>query len=87
MPYVVYILFSPTKNKYYVGYTGDDLVSRMKKHNTHHKGFTGNSQDWRIVFSESFAEKQDALKREKEIKSWKSRIRIEKLINGSEHPA
>ncbi|MBL7910664.1 MAG: GIY-YIG nuclease family protein [Bacteroidia bacterium] len=37
----LYILFSPSKNKYYVGHTGDDLVERIRKHNSNHKGFTG----------------------------------------------
>ncbi|MDP1799991.1 MAG: GIY-YIG nuclease family protein [Bacteroidota bacterium] len=38
--FCLYILFSPTKDKYYVGHTGDDLVERIRKHNSNHKGFT-----------------------------------------------
>lgn len=36
--------------------------------------------DWEIVFKENFTEKGKAMQREKEIKSWKSRKRIEQLI-------
>ncbi len=84
----VYILFSPSLNKYYIGFTGDALEERLKKHNSNHKGFTGGKGDWVVKHSELFEEKSSALKREKEIKKWKSRKMIEKLICsvGSEHP-
>ena len=80
MTFTVYILYSKTLHKYYVGFTGDEIVERLRKHNSNHKGFTGNVADWVKVFSEHYSEKQSAMKREKEIKSWKSRIRIEQLI-------
>lgn len=75
----LYILFSPTKNKYYIGHTGDDLVERIRKHNSNHKGFTGGIGDWELKYSEEYVAKSEAMKREKEIKSWKSRKMIEKL--------
>jgi putative endonuclease len=80
-----YILYSPSKDKYYIGYTGDLLSERLRKHNSNHKGFTGKLGDWQIKYTEEFYEKSDALKREREVKKWKSRKLIEKLI-GSEHP-
>jgi putative endonuclease len=76
----VYILFSTTLNKYYVGYTGDDLLGRIRKHNTNHKGFTGGIGDWLLKYSEEHSTKEEAQKREKQIKHWKSRKLIEKLI-------
>ena len=81
----VYILFSVRISKYYVGFTGDDPEERQRKHNSNHKGFTGGIGDWKIVYKEVFETKSEAQKREKEIKNWKSRKMIEKLI-GSEHP-
>jgi putative endonuclease len=86
MVFHVYILFSASRNKYYVGHTGDELEERIRKHNSNHKGFTGKTGDWKIVYSEKFETKYLAYKRELEIKSWKSRTRIEKLI-GLEHSA
>ena len=83
--FIVYILFSPTKNKYYIGFTGDDIQERLRKHNTDHKGFTGGKGDWKLRYQEEFLLKQDACKRELQIKKWKSRKLIEKLI-GLEHP-
>ena len=83
MQYKVYILFSVILNKYYVGYTGDDLNERLRKHNSNHKGFTGKTGDWKIVYQESFQLKSDASNREIEIKKWKSRKKIELLIKNN----
>ncbi len=76
----LYILFSEGKNKYYVGFTGDILNERLRRHNSNHKGFTGRIPDWKIVYKEEFLNKKDAMQREKTIKKWKSRNMIEKLI-------
>jgi putative endonuclease len=76
--YHVYILFSPSKNKYYIGYTGDELLERIRKHNSNHKGFTGKRGDWKLVHKEIFTDKNFAMQRELKIKSWKSR----KMIGG-----
>ena len=75
-----YILFSKSKNKYYIGSTSN-LEERLNKHNSNHKGFTGGIGDWKIMYSEKFENYNLALKREKQIKKWKSRVMIEKLIN------
>jgi len=85
MAFTVYILHSNSIDKYYIGFTGDDLAERLRKHNSNHKGFTGGKADWVIVFTEVFAVKTEAMQREKEIKSWKSHKKIEKLI-GLNHP-
>ena len=85
-----YILFSNQLNRYYVGASRDVVDKRTYKHNHKHKGFTAAANDWCVVYVETFQEFKDALSREKQIKAWKSRIMIEKLINvsghGSAHP-
>jgi len=80
MKFTVYILFSPSKNKYYVGFTGDDIIERIRKHNTNHRGFTGGICDWILAYKENFDSKKDAMQREKQIKNWRSRKMIEQLI-------
>ena len=87
MKYYFYILYSLTIDSYYVGHTSD-LESRIRKHNTHHKGYTGKANDWRLVYSEQYSDKKSAYARERQVKSWKSRTMIENLIgrSGSEHP-
>ena len=77
--YFTYILYSPTRDKYYVG-SCEDVNKRLIKHNTNHSGFTGKTGDWVIKWTELCTSKVEALKREKQIKSWKSRKMIEKLI-------
>jgi putative endonuclease len=79
--YFVYIIYSATKDKYYVGECAD-VDERLRRHNTNHKGFTGGTGDWKLVYCEIFDQKEKALAREKQIKSWKSRKVIEKLISG-----
>ena len=76
----VYILYSETKNKYYVGYTRDSITERIRKHNSNHKGFTGETGDWEMKYSEIFETNKEAINREKQIKGWKSKKLIEKLI-------
>lgn len=85
MQFYVYIIFSVAKNSYYIGFTGADLSERLRKHNSNHKGYTGNTDDWELVYKENHQSKAEAIKREKQIKSWKSRKLIEKLI-GFEYP-
>ncbi len=79
MPYYLYILYSPSGDVYYVGYTSD-LERRLLSHLSHHKGFTGKFKDWKIVYTESYKSKSEAYKRERQIKKWKSRQMIEALI-------
>jgi len=83
MKFYCYILYSTLLDKYYVGYTGDDLSVRIKKHLSNHSGFTRKAKDWTLVYKEEFTDKLLAHKRELEIKSKKSRKYIEKLIAGS----
>ncbi|SFT75946.1 putative endonuclease [Lishizhenia tianjinensis] len=78
--YKVYILYSNTLNKFYIGYTGDNIQTRLKKHNSNHKGFTGKVNDWFVKYTEDYKTKEEALAREKQIKSWKSRKMILQLI-------
>ena len=78
-----YILFSQIRNRFYIGYTSDSLAERIRKHNSNHQGFTGKVGDWELKYFEPFETKEQASKREKEIKAWKSRIKIEKLINSA----
>ncbi|MFN4235385.1 MAG: GIY-YIG nuclease family protein [Bacteroidia bacterium] len=83
MSYIVYILYSSLKDKYYIGYTSDEIDERIRKHNTNHKGFTGGAGDWELKYSEVLTTKEEAKKREIQIKKWKSRKLIELLISKS----
>jgi len=81
MSYKVYILYSVFRNKYYIGSTCDEISERLRRHNSNHKGFTGTTPDWVVVYTTLFETKTEALSLEKKIKKWKSRKMLEKLIN------
>ena len=74
MPYSVYILHSLTKDKFYIGYTAD-ISARIIRHNQKSKGLNGS-----LVYQKEFKFKSEAIQREKQIKSWKSKIKIKELI-------
>ncbi|WP_337966580.1 GIY-YIG nuclease family protein [uncultured Flavobacterium sp.] len=78
-----YVLFSKTLNQYYIGHTSEGLEERLRKHLSNHPGFTGKVKDWIVIYFEEFETKSLAYKRELEVKKWKSRVRVEKLINES----
>ncbi|MCH6235892.1 GIY-YIG nuclease family protein [Cognataquiflexum rubidum] len=81
MPCSFYILYSKNLDKYYVGHTCDVMDERLRKHNSNHKGFTGNSPDWILMYMEEYSDKESAYRRERQVKSWKSRKKILELID------
>ena len=85
--YFLYIIYSNSLNKFYIGYSAD-IKERINRHNTYHKGFTGKANDWKLTYSEAYSSKKEAYARERQIKQWKSRKRIEALIesNSSDPP-
>ncbi len=67
--YTVYILFSKTHNKSYVGYS-NDLERRIWEHNNHpQKSFTSRYRPWVVVHTEEFETKKEAMAREKWFKT------------------
>ncbi|WP_347216342.1 GIY-YIG nuclease family protein [Chryseobacterium sp.] len=80
-----YILYSESLDKYYIGHSCEDIQERLRKHLSNHTGFTAKAKDWIIVHKESFCSKIEAYKREREIKAWKSKSKITKLIEGNNH--
>lgn len=83
MVFHFYILYSKALDKFYIGHTSEPLEERLRKHLSNHSGFTAKAKDWEIVYSEKFDDKSSAYKRELEVKKWKSKIRIEKLISSA----
>ena len=77
----LYIIHSPAIDRYYVG-ESPDIINRLDQHNSHYfkKGFTKAAQDWKIVSSTEWGNKEDALYLEKFIKRMKSKKFIEKII-------
>jgi putative endonuclease len=81
MSYYLYILQSQLNRKFYTG-SSDDPKRRLLFHNSIEKGFTARYRPWKLVFAKEFPSKSLAQKAERKIKSWKSRLMIERLIKG-----
>jgi putative endonuclease len=75
----MYYIHSSSIDKYYIGYTSD-LELRIERHNSAWCKFSSHGIPWKLVYSEQFLSKSEAIKREIEIKKMKSRIYIENLI-------
>ena len=80
MDYYVYILYSESRDQYYTGFT-HDISTRLFKHYVGSTPSTRPGIPWQMIYYETFDNKHDAILRESEIKKWKSRIYIEKLIS------
>ncbi len=81
----VYIVQNP-KGHFYIGYT-DNVGTRVASHNRTDKisgKFTRKNGPWTLVWSEEHAERSSAMRREREIKSWKSARLIQNRLLNSE---
>ena len=80
MSFWVYILRC-ADHSYYTGHT-DNLEERLAKHKTAEtEGYTSTRLPVRLVFSEQFPTREEALTCESQIKGW-SRKKKEALIRG-----
>ena len=79
MVYTVYILRS-NKNRYYVGCTGN-LVERIKEHKLGKTKSTKFFESFEVIYTEIFQTKQEAYKRERQIKKYKGGEAFKKLLS------
>ena len=80
MSYTVYILYSETTSGYYTGYSAN-ISKRIKQHNDGLTPSTKGKGPWKIVYTEIYQNKRDALKRERFLKKQKNRDFYQKLIS------
>jgi putative endonuclease len=75
--YSIYILASKRNGTLYTGFTGD-LVKRVFEHkNNLVEGFTKKYNVHMLVYYETGGDYEGALQREKQIKEWKRKWKIE----------
>ncbi len=82
MAHFVYILQSEKTLGYYVG-SSFDPEKRLIQHNSAKSKSTKHGIPWKLVYTEKFDTKSEAVKREYEIKRKKSRKYIEYLIKSA----
>ena len=85
--FYIYILYSQSSNKYYIGQT-QDPSKRLKEHNTKENGtYTSKHQPWELMaVFEIGTSLSEALATERFIKKQKSRKIIEWLIDPQNIP-
>ncbi len=81
----VYIIFSASKDRYYIGSTSVGIKTRLKRHNEGWTRSTRSGTPWELKFVCSYSTKSEALSRERFIKNQKGRAFIEMLINSEEN--
>ena len=82
--FYAYALYNQIRDKIYIGHTAN-LELRLKRHNglllNNKKSFTSkNSGLWQLIRKEEFTTRQEAMRREKELKSYRGREFIRRLI-------
>ena len=79
--YYIYILYSPSAEKYYIGHT-DNPEKRLHVHNHSDRlTYTSKHRPWTLaVLFQCSENRGDAIRIEKLIKKQKSRTFIEKLV-------
>ncbi len=68
----VYIIESQLDGTFYIGYS-KNIEKRLEGHNRGQSKFTKSKGPWKLVYSESFENKADALRRERFLKRQKNR--------------
>jgi len=81
MSYYVYILKSLKDSKYYIGSTSD-VKARLRFHNSGLQRSTRSRIPFELILFEIYSSKEEALKREKQIKNWKGGEAFKTLIGG-----
>ena len=79
----VYILYSQTIEKYYIGMATTSAEERLEKHNSgvFEDNFTAKGIPWILCKSISCESNSQALKLEKFIKKMKSKVFVQKIID------
>jgi len=80
MNYCSYIIKSGKTSKYYIGSCGD-IDKRLQRHNAGMTKSTKNGVPWKLVCVEEFETRQDACRRERQVKSYKGGNAFKKLID------
>jgi putative endonuclease len=86
MEYFVYILQSLKDHKYYIGSTSN-VEARLEFHNSGKQRSTRHRTPFILVYKEICFSKEEALKREKQIKSYKGGNAFLTLLRSGSSPA
>jgi putative endonuclease len=77
--FYVYVLRSIDFERNYIGFT-KDINIRLKQHNSGKTKSTKPYKPWKLLFFETYSSKNEAIKREKFLKTGKGREYIKKYL-------
>ena len=77
--FYAYILRSLKNGSFYIGSTSD-LAKRIARHNRGGSVYTKKIKPLELVWSGRYNTRSEAIRKEREIKSWKRKEAIEKLV-------
>lgn len=78
MSYTVYILYSESADRFYIGQTAD-IYDRIKRHNAGSEKATAPYTPWQVVWTTQKATRAEAMELEKKLKNL-SRMRLQAFI-------
>jgi putative endonuclease len=86
--YSTYAIFNISRNKIYIGHT-ENINNRLLRHNgilrNKSRSFTNrNKGSWELFYKEEFQIRKEAIKREKELKSYQGRNFLRELLKNKE---
>ncbi len=76
--YFVYVLKNP-EGRLYIGFTAD-LDKRVHQHQEGKGGWTRNRGPWELVYYETFADRTEAMRRERNLKHGKTNQELRVLL-------
>jgi len=79
--FIVYILRSLKNRKRYIGYTSKDAYVRLKEHNLYSNKWTKANGPFKLIYSEVYESKTEAIKREHFLKSGQGKKWLDENIN------
>jgi len=82
MSFFLYILQSEITGRFYIGQT-QNLQERVAYHNADYSRALKNRGPWKLLYSEEFGSRSEAVRRERYIKRQKDRRFIERLVSAS----
>jgi len=77
--FYIYIIQSPKNSSYYIGCT-DNTTRRLAEHNVGKVKSTKSYKPWSLQYTEKYNTLSEARGRERQLKRWKSRTAIERLL-------
>jgi putative endonuclease len=83
MQFYVYAIYSSLTDKIYIGQT-KDLVKRLYDHKHGYSPYTSRAKDWELFYKEICTSRGSALKREKQLKSYRGREYLRSLLDGND---